>query len=144
MEPLDLARTPPRSPREKLLGLYFLPRTIDKFRAELPGGNLAGYLTDYKEGLSSYLLHKLGISMDDFRALVARANDEDELVAGLREHVNPGKAEAINARLESIRVDTLTPEMRAIVDERHPWMKGRTDVTFVLDMLAEDDLVTHA
>ena len=81
MEPLDLARTPPRSPREKLLGLYFLPRTIDKFRAELPGGNLAGYLTDYKEGLSSYLLHKLGISIDDFRVLIARASDEDELMA---------------------------------------------------------------
>lgn len=36
MTPLDLRKAPPRGPRERLLGFYFLPRTIDKLRAELP------------------------------------------------------------------------------------------------------------
>ena len=34
MEPLDLRRQLPRGPRETLAGLAFMPRTIDKLRAE--------------------------------------------------------------------------------------------------------------
>jgi hypothetical protein len=41
--PLDLRTRPPRGPRETILGFYFLPRTIDKLRAELPGGNLGAF-----------------------------------------------------------------------------------------------------
>ena len=37
MTPLDLRNVPPRGVRERLLGFYFLARTIDKLRAELPG-----------------------------------------------------------------------------------------------------------
>jgi hypothetical protein len=37
MKPLDLTKTPPRSPREQLVGLVFIPRMIDKMRALLPG-----------------------------------------------------------------------------------------------------------
>jgi hypothetical protein len=37
MIPLDLRKHRPRRPREMMLGFYFLPRTIDKLRAELPG-----------------------------------------------------------------------------------------------------------
>jgi hypothetical protein len=144
MEALDLAQTAPRSPREKLLGVSFLPRTIDKFRGELPGGNLAGYFTDYQQGLSSYVLHKLGVSVEDFRALIARAKNEDEVVAWLRDHANISAADNINARLESIRIDTLAPDARATVEKNHPWLKGRTDIVTVLDMLEEDDALTHA
>jgi hypothetical protein len=40
MTPLDLRRQPPRPARETLLGFYLLPPTIDKLRAEPPGGHL--------------------------------------------------------------------------------------------------------
>jgi hypothetical protein len=43
MKPLDLTKTPPRSPREQLVGLVFIPRMIDKMRALLPGGNPGKY-----------------------------------------------------------------------------------------------------
>jgi hypothetical protein len=38
MDALDLTKAPPRAPRETLAGVVFLPRTIDKMRATLPGG----------------------------------------------------------------------------------------------------------
>src|SRR5580704_16922247 len=40
METIDLTTQPPRSPYQKMAGLYMMPRTIDKLRAKLPGGNI--------------------------------------------------------------------------------------------------------
>jgi hypothetical protein len=42
MTPLNLTVHPPRVPRAELDGLIFLPRTIDKVRATLPGGDIGG------------------------------------------------------------------------------------------------------
>jgi len=44
MGPLDLTKQPPRSAREELDGIAYLPRAIDKIRAEFPGGNLGKYV----------------------------------------------------------------------------------------------------
>jgi hypothetical protein len=41
MRPIDLTIQPPRSPYQKMEGLYMMPRTIDKLRAKLPGEKLA-------------------------------------------------------------------------------------------------------
>lgn len=57
MKPLDLTKTSPRSPREQLVGLVFIPRTIDKTRALLPGGNPGKY---HVEGASLALLEGIG------------------------------------------------------------------------------------
>jgi hypothetical protein len=73
MEPLDLETSPPRGPREQLLGVCFLPRTIDKIRAELPGGKTGGYLVA-ESTMSSYVLHKIGVKLDELRDVVARAD----------------------------------------------------------------------
>ena len=43
MTPLDLSVSPPRSPYDELDGLVFMPRTIDKLRSMLPGGNPGEY-----------------------------------------------------------------------------------------------------
>ena len=43
MEALDLSIRPPRSPYAQMHGLYMMPRTIDKMRAQLPGGKLGPY-----------------------------------------------------------------------------------------------------
>ena len=43
MEPLDLSKQPPRPPRAEADGIIFLPRSIDKARAYLDGGNRNGY-----------------------------------------------------------------------------------------------------
>ncbi|HWT06548.1 MAG TPA: DUF5069 domain-containing protein, partial [Xanthomonadales bacterium] len=68
MQPLDLTTAPPRAPRESLAGIVFLPRTIDKMRATLPGGALGAYNIP---GFSEMMLEALGIELEAFRAAVA-------------------------------------------------------------------------
>jgi hypothetical protein len=136
MEPLDLTQRPPRGPRETMLGVMFLPRTIDKLRAELPGGNLDGYFTDWRPGLSSYLMHKLKLDFDELRDVVARANDESEIVAWLRPRIDPAVAEEVNRKLLSLK---LTPENREIVEANQPVAKRRPDLVYLFEILEADE-----
>jgi hypothetical protein len=140
MEPLDLTKAPPRGPRETIAGLYFLPRTIDKLRGELPGGNLGNYLTDYDRGFSSYVLHKAGITFAELRAVVAAAPDEESVAAWLRARVDPQLGPKLNARLENLRIDAMTPDDRALFFDRHPALAGRAPES-LLDALEDDDAV---
>ncbi|MBM4436136.1 MAG: DUF5069 domain-containing protein [Actinobacteria bacterium] len=72
---MDLSKGVPRSPYESLGGIVFLPRTIDKARAELSGG-LGEYVS--RTGFSKELFEFLGIAADDFiEALSTRATDAD-------------------------------------------------------------------
>lgn len=63
MEALDLSVRPPRSPYAQMQGIYMVPRTIDKMRAQLPGGKLGPYslTTPFGPGLSILLPGRLGI-----------------------------------------------------------------------------------
>jgi Domain of unknown function (DUF5069) len=142
LEPLDLSARAPRPPRDTIAGVMFLPRTIDKLRGELPGGNLNKYLTDYDRGFTSYVLYKLGIDLGELRAVVARAQTEDEVVAWLTERVDQSKGPSLNAKLEAMRVDAMQPEDRALLYERHPNVApGAHDL--VLDVIdAEDAALT--
>src|ERR1700738_786766 len=98
MEPLDLTTQPPRPTRAAVLGAMFLPRTIDKLRAELPGGTMGPYL-NHDRGFSAYVVRRLGLDMDEFRSAVASARDEDEVVAWLRSHIDPAAIEETNRKL---------------------------------------------
>src|SRR5450631_1705427 len=100
MPPLDLSAHAPRVARETLLGFYLLPRTIDKLRAELPGGNMGEYL-NHDTGFSAFVVRRLGLNMDEFRAAVAGAENETEVVAWLAARIDPANAPATNAKLES-------------------------------------------
>ncbi len=101
MEPLDLTARPPRSPSVRLGGLTMLPRTIDKLRASLPGGQLGAY---YIRGFSAMLLGELGIDEETLRSVVAKAKDEDEVAAWVREHSDPSRYDEINALLRKRRI----------------------------------------
>jgi hypothetical protein len=104
MEPLDLTRQPPRSCFEELDGLMLMPRTIDKLRGLLPGGNPGDYFINGKTpGISQYLIDRLGISLDDLRSIVASAADEGEIAAWLRERTDTSQYDAINATLKRIK-----------------------------------------
>jgi len=138
VEPLDLSRSAPRPTRDMIAGVMFLPRTIDKLRGELPGGNLNRYLTDYDRGFTSYVMYKLGIKLDDLRAVIASASTEDEVVAWLTERIDPVKGPAINARLEGMRVDSMQPEDRALLFERHPNVSPG-DHDLVIDVVDAED-----
>lgn len=116
-----------------------LPRTIDKFRALLPGGNPGCYFINaHIVGLSGYLLERLGVSQSDFQAVVARAEDEAEIAAWLREHADPAAYAEINATLPRIRLQhsqdpAFVRELYAETMELHP------DLVAMIDIVDADD-----
>jgi hypothetical protein len=98
MEPLDLTKRAPRSPRVRLGGLYMLARTIDKLRATLPGGNPGVYRI---AGFSERMLQTLEIPEDDLRSVVALAQSDDEVVAWVHKHSDQTKYEEVNRMLST-------------------------------------------
>lgn len=139
MKPLDLATHRPRAPRETILGFYFLPRTIDKLRAELPGGNMGPYL-NHDEGFSAWAVRRLGLDMHEFREAVRQAGDESQVVAWLAERLDPTSAPAFNEKFETFVYERFKPEDQILIRERHPVMAQRPELSKILDILeAEDD-----
>jgi carboxymethylenebutenolidase len=138
MNPLDLRTRPPRGPRETMLGFYFLPRTVDKLRAELPGGNLGDYL-NHDAGFSAYVVRRLGLDMSEFRDAVASASDDAAVIAWLAPRLDAAFAPTLNAKLETFVVERMSPDDRALMRKRHPVMASRPDLTKLLDVLEADD-----
>ena|SRR5579871_730877 len=139
MEPLDLSKQPPREPRAQLDGIIFLPRSIDKARAYLPGGNRNGYNVP---GVTGGMLERFGISHDDFIAAVGSAKSEADVVAFVRRHASQTTIDEWNAFVlaREPRGNRDLPE----VLENYPWLKERPDLRLVLDVLAEDDRRSYA
>ncbi|HVG95301.1 MAG TPA: DUF5069 domain-containing protein [Chloroflexota bacterium] len=73
----------PRSGRETLGGVVFLPRTIDKMRA-----HLAGTAGEYNAtgGLSSRLFNLYGVSAEDFSEAVRQSPGDEGVLRWLQEH----------------------------------------------------------
>lgn len=138
MTPLDLRKGPPRGPRETMLGFYLLPRTVDKLRAEVPGGNLGPYL-NHDAGFSAYIVRRLGLDMNELRTVVANAPDEAAVVEWLAARVDAAAAPALNAKLETFVVERMSPDDQALVRQRHPVMEVRPDLSKILDILDADD-----
>ncbi|MHB8147856.1 MAG: DUF5069 domain-containing protein [Vulcanimicrobiaceae bacterium] len=134
MKPLNLTKSPPRSPRQMLGGLLMLARTIDKLRAALPGGDLG----DYKlQGFSSRLLDALGISEDALRERVASAQDEAEIVAFVHAHSDAAAYPAINESFAGLRIaDRLDNESWVA---KYPISQKLPPETSLLEMLEYDD-----
>jgi hypothetical protein len=138
MEPLDLTGKPPRPCREKMLGMMFLPRTIDKLRAELPGGNIGDYV-NHDRGFSAYVVKRLGLDMEEFRTAVASAGSDAEVEAWLQARIDPSTVEPLNAKLESFSSDRMPPEDQALLRARHPVLESRPDLRNILDILDAED-----
>ena len=139
MEPLDLTVRPPRGPREQGAGITFLPRTIDKLRAQLPGGKIGAYLVDGPGTASGYLLHKLRIPVDELREVVARAANDDEVYAWVAARVDPAVIVDVNAKLAGMRVDALEGENADRVDRIYPGLRGQPGIATMHDLLEADD-----
>lgn len=133
MTPLDLTKAPPRAPRAELAGIIFLPRTIDKYRAALPGGDPGAYTLT---GFSQRLLDELGIASDAFAATVASAADDAAVAAFVAERAAPEKIAAWN-RFVSERQPRGGNRAEAL--ESYPWLHARPDLVLALDVLEEDD-----
>ncbi len=138
MTPLDLRKQRPRGARETMLGFYLLARTIDKLRAELPGGNLGPYL-NHDTGFSAYVVRRLGLDMNELRNAAADAPDEAAVVEWLAARIDPATAPALNAKLETFVVERLSPDDQILVRQRHPVMADRPELSKILDILDADD-----
>jgi hypothetical protein len=129
MEPLDLSKGHPRPTRAELAGVVFLPRSIDKFRATLPGGNLEGYTV---EGFTGRMLESLGIKPDDFRDAVAEAKTDEDVANYVRQHAVAGGAETWNGYALN-RELYLGNRTEAIAE--NPWLAEHPEITLSLDFL---------
>src|ERR1700733_3256823 len=134
MDSLDLSKAPPRAPRAELDGIIFLPASIDKARAYLPGGNRNGYNVP---GVTGGMLERFGIAHDDFIAAVGRASSEADVLAFVRKHADQAKVDEWNAWVltREPRGNRNLPEVLEI----YPWLVQQPDMKLVLDILAEDD-----
>ncbi|HEY2474776.1 MAG TPA: DUF5069 domain-containing protein [Candidatus Cybelea sp.] len=136
MEPLDLTRRPPRSPRAFLPGLniFMLARTVDKIRATLPGGNIGEYQIT---GFSSSLLNALGISEAVLRKVIAEAKSDEEIAAWIRAHSDASHYAEINAKLEARTVGERLNDPAFL--QRYPSAGNLPPETSRLDHLIADD-----
>jgi hypothetical protein len=138
MEPLDLRAAPPRSPRAEIDGIIFLPRTIDKARASLPGGHLGEYTI---EGLSAMQLQTFGITAEQLIDAVRTAESDGEVAAWVQTRCAPEQIEEWNAFARARKPGGGDPEIRL---KLYPWSLDRPDLQLSLDILAEDDRRTFA
>jgi hypothetical protein len=133
MEPLDLRVAPPRRPRDVLAGVIFLPRTIDKLRATLRGGDPGAYRIP---GFSSTMLEQLGIGAGELTAIVAAATSDDEVGAYVAAHTTPERIAGWNAWALARQP---AGGDRAEAVARYPFLAERAELGLGVDVLEEDD-----
>jgi len=136
MEPLDLTKNPPRDPRQELDGLAMMPRTIDKLRANLPGGNPGVY--NFK-GFSQMLAEAGGVSEDQLLDVVASATSDEDVAAWLRKNANRTGLEEYSNKILNRKVADVKARDPEGFAQRYPVSKDRTDIEYMVDMLAADD-----
>lgn len=134
MEPLNLRIQPPRSPYQQLGGLVLLPRTVDKMRAQLPGGDIGLYQI---EGFSSLMLEQLSIAEDDLRAIVALASSDEDVAAWVLKHTDAETRERVNARFTRVRIADLLH--REGFTDRYPQARELPPETPAFELLEDDD-----
>jgi hypothetical protein len=129
MEPLDLSNAHPRAARAELAGVIFLPRSIDKFRAALPGGNLAGYSL---EGFTGRMLENLGIAPDAFQSAVLAAQSDEDVASYVRDHAVAGGADAWNDF--ALNREVYNGDRAEAIAE-NPWLAEHPEIRLSLDFL---------
>ena len=133
MNPLDLSIAPPRSAKAIAAGVVFLPRTIDKLRAMLPGGNVGEYRM---EGFSDMMLERFCIATETLTAAVAKAATDDEIGAIVHRDAAPGSIEAWNEFATNRKLYNGDRD-EAIAD--HPWLAQHPEIVLTLDFVDADD-----
>ncbi len=134
VEPLDLSKQPPRSPKVELDGVVMLARTIDKLRASLPGGNMGVYKI---EGFSQRMLDAIGVSEVQLRDVVAKAETDEDVAKWLRAQTDRAKLEEVSTLIRNRNIDDVTDLEK--FKERYPILKKRPDIYHLTDMLEADD-----
>lgn len=138
MEPLDLSVHPPRRPHDRLDGLLMMPRTIDKMRAFLPGGNPGAYKI---EGFSTRLCDIIGVDPEELQAVVAKASTEEDVAGWLRQHADVSKYKEANDYFLNRSLEDILPENRERFSRNYPHHREAPS-NKMIDIVAHDDEVS--
>ncbi len=146
MTPLDLSAHRPRPVRAQLAGIAYLPRAIDKVRAELPGGNLGPYvvLAEGVRTLSAGMYHVLGLAHEEFVATVAGAEDENAVAEWVLARVDDEAVAKWNAGVLTRRISDITGATRERMLAGHPGAAGMAPDALLVDMFDADDDAVYA
>jgi hypothetical protein len=135
---VDLRKTYPRSPREKLAGYVHLGRMLDKCRA-----TLAGTQGEYKYPcpMDQRLLEFAGIGAEQFTATVRSAKDDHAVADWFKKTARPVKADELERWNQAFLMwGPDTEEQRSYfkhnIDAIDP---SRTDISAWADMLDLDE-----
>ena len=141
MGPLDLSKQPPRSAREELDGIAYLPRAIDKIRAEFPGGNLAGYVVMANNGatMTGNFYRSTGITHDELVQAVKDAPDDAAVAAWLHERLDAEAIENWNGRYYHMEIRHVKSPIRELMFQAHPGADQLPETTPLADMFDADD-----
>lgn len=128
----------PRSGREKLGGVMFLGRTIDKMRASIAG--TAGEYNSHR-GMSSRVFELFGVTAEQFEEAVRENPSDEGVVAWLQQHGKKPTQDEIdeyNQRIENAAPnDDVRPRFEAALERLGHG--GRTDIRTWLDMQDLDE-----
>ena len=134
---MDLSKRPPRSPKEKLEGITWLPRAIDKGRAKL-AGNLGEYNFDCP--MDKILFGHLGIDAEAFLAALQTRTTDAEMFEWVRAHARTFTATSIaesNAHLLGHGPSAESQEY--FQQARDKVAPGRTDITTWADLIEAEE-----
>jgi hypothetical protein len=144
MESLDLTVRPPRSPYLKMEGLFMLPRTIDKLRANLPGGKIGTYTvrgsSPLLPGLSLVLLDGIRVTEQRLLEVVERASIEEEIADWVRQNGDLSTIAALNKKLLGRRIEDVQAVVPpAVISKVYPFMNEMAKTTPMFEVLLQDD-----
>ncbi len=130
----DLREHPPRRARDRLGGIMFLPRTIDKARAKIQGT-----LGPYKisPGISAYVFEALGFNEHDFVEAVGAAETDEDVLAWVAAHANMDAVPALNEMLVNRKIRDA--EHRAQVLPAYPILHDHPDLWNWFEIFELDD-----
>ncbi|HEX3469084.1 MAG TPA: DUF5069 domain-containing protein [Candidatus Elarobacter sp.] len=136
MTPVSLASHPPRGPRERLAGLVFTARLVDKLRAALPGGDLNGYVATI--GFSALWAYYTKVDLEELQAAVAALDSEAEVEAWIAQRTAAVDKDRANERMEHFASSRIGDELRPLFEQFYPAeLRERHPIMF--DLLEADD-----
>jgi hypothetical protein len=139
----DLAKRPPRSPRQRLGGYALLPRMLDKGRAEIAGTSGEYH---YNCPLDQRILSFLGIEADALREQLATGKGDGEILQWINENAqykrSPWEIEQWSDFQQRRGPDSDEETLQIFAERVGVLTKTREDIKGWLDLLDLDDYVT--
>ena len=142
MGPLDLTKSPPRSARAELDGIAYLPRAIDKIRAEFPGGSLGEYVVMGTTGatVTGNFYRETGIKHDELVEAVKGAPDDDAVGVWLRSRLDDETIAKWNERYYHSTIGDIKGPLRERMFLAHAGAEALPEATPLADMFDADDV----